>query len=201
MKNRLSEERQLFDPNLFPKGDNRAITAIHKRYANLFTGWALKNFSLKKDEAGEVFDKAVMVFRQKVWNGELIDYKGIAESTLLFALAKNIIRDRYKKSMIYAERYVPLEDEHYETVAQSLENMPYEEVNALFSAAESEREREVRKAFYSLGEKCQQILLMRIVYGYSIEEIAKEMEFKNTDSTKTQKNKCFNKLKSFLGLR
>lgn len=201
MKNRLAIERQLFNPDLFPKGDNRAIEAVYKCYASQFTGWALKNFFLKKEEAEEVFDRAVMVFRRKVWNGELGAYKGLAESTLLFALAKNIIRDRYKKSALYAERYVPLEGEHYETADRSLENLDCGEADVLFDATESEREREVQKAFYSLDEKCREVLLMRIVYGYSMEEIAEKLQFKNPDSAKTQKNKCFNKLKSFLGLR
>ena len=201
MKNRLPTERQLFDPDLFPKGDNGAIEAVHRRHASHFTGWAFKNFSLKREEAEEVFDRAVMVFRRKVWSSELTAYKGIAENTLLFALAKNIIRDRYKKSMLYAERYVPLEDEHYEAADKSLENLACEEVDVLFDAAESEREREVQKAFYSLDEKCREVLMMRIVYGYSMEEIAEKLRFKNPDSAKTQKNKCFNKLKSFLGLR
>jgi DNA-directed RNA polymerase specialized sigma24 family protein len=61
-----------------------------------------------------------------------------------------------------------------------------------------ENENIIQKAVKEMGEPCHTILVKQYWEDKGGEEIALEMNYKNTDTAKTQKYKCIQKLKNEL---
>ena len=62
----------------------------------------------------------------------------------------------------------------------------------------SDRQVQISKMIKSMAEPCGSILKMFYYRGYSMDEIATRMQYKNVNVAKTQKLRCLNKLRNAL---
>ncbi|MEM6829666.1 MAG: sigma-70 family RNA polymerase sigma factor [Bacteroidota bacterium] len=132
-----------------------------------------------EEEAKDVYQEALLAFWQKASSGKLVLTSKI--STYLYSICLNQWRKELdRKSRMSGEE---VDGEEYQT------------------HEEKERFRIVRECIEELGDVCRDVLTYYYFDGLSMQEIAKKMNFANTDTAKTKKYKCKKKLDSLIKSR
>lgn len=84
---------------------------------------------------------------------------------------------------------------------EQVELMPHmrqDSKNALKKLIQQEAFRHVERLLDKIGTNCKQMLIESEYYGYSVEELAERMGFKNARSLSSQKYRCMAKLRELL---
>jgi RNA polymerase sigma factor (sigma-70 family) len=163
------DEKELFER--ICKGDEKALEVIYKKYYRMMTKLVITN-SGTEDEARDVYQDALVVFWQKSRSGNLVLTSKI--STYIYSICQNLWRkelDR-KKRLSNEEKDSP----------ESLD------------LDGPEREKIIAHCMQQLGETCRKVLMYYYFDEMSMQEIADRLGFANTDTAKTKKYKCKQKL-------
>ncbi len=164
-----TNEKDLFDR--IQKGDEKALEFIYKKYYRMMTKLVITN-SGTEEEARDVYQDALVVFWQKARSGNLVLTSKM--STYIYSICQNLWRkelDR-KKRLSNEEK-------------DSAESMDMDS---------PEREQIIAKCMEQLGETCRKVLMFYYFDELSMQEIADKLGFANTDTAKTKKYKCKQKL-------
>ena len=162
-------EKELFER--IQGGDEKALEFVYKKYYRMMTKLVVTN-SGTEDEARDVFQDALVVFWQKARSGKLVLTSKI--STYIYSICQNLWRkelDRKKR----------LSSEERDTSESMDLDSP-------------EREKIIAKCLDQLGETCRKVLMYYYFDDMSMQEIADKLGFANTDTAKTKKYKCKQKL-------
>jgi RNA polymerase sigma factor (sigma-70 family) len=163
------DEKEIFER--IQKGDEKALEFIYKKYYRMMTKLVIAN-SGTEEEALDVYQDALVVFWQKARSGNLVMTAKI--STYIYSVCQNLWRkelDR-KKRLSNEEKDSP-------------------QVMDMDSA---EREMIMAKCLNQLGDTCRKVLMYYYFDEMSMQEIAEKLGFANTDTAKTKKYKCKQKL-------
>ena len=181
MEQTYTEDQQLIAK--IKEGDEASLVEIYKRYRPPFIQWAQGSYKVDEDMAADVFQDAVVCLYRNVVRGKLESLTSSLK-TYLFAIGKNILRKK-------AQTQVALDSDDLWIV----ENLQAEPVDHF---AENDRQRFVARLMNTLGEPCKSILRYYYFKGFSMEAIAREMDYKNENVVKTQKLRCLTSLKSLV---
>jgi len=153
------------------RGDEKALEFVYKKCFRLVAHMIGKNGGTYEDSK-DVCQNAVLVFWQKARSGDLTLTSKI--TTFVYAVARNLwlkeIDRRKKYSLIEKDSGEPM-DVH-----------------------KNEREKIVADCLSQLGEKCRKILMYHYYDELSPQQIADKLKLANSNSAKTQKYKCQQKL-------
>ena len=125
-----------------------------------------------EEEAKDIFQDALVVFWQKARSGKLVMTAKM--STYIYSVCQNLWRkelDR-KKRLSNEEKDVPV-------------RMDFES---------PERAKIIAECLNQIGETCKKVLMYYYFDEMSMQEIADRLGFANTDTAKTKKYKCKQKL-------
>lgn len=178
------------DENLIAQirgGDENKLAAIYRAYRNDFIYWAVRHFSCDEDLAKDVFQVAITIFYENIMSGKLGKLSSSVK-TYLFAIGKNKLHE----NQVRRERDFGIQQHEGRRIKEHFQLDPVEGETA------GEREtlyQTLEKALNELGEPCRTVLEMYYYRQMSIEQIAGALQYKGTDSTKTQKYKCLTRLK------
>jgi len=164
-----TNEKDLFER--IQKGDEKALEFIYKKYYRMMTKLVITN-SGTEEEARDVYQDALVVFWQKARSGNLVLTSKM--STYIYSICQNLWRkelDR-KKRLSNEEK-------------DSAESMDMDG---------PEREKIIARCLEQLGETCRKVLMFYYFDEMSMQEIADKLGFANTDTAKTKKYKCKQKL-------
>jgi RNA polymerase sigma factor (sigma-70 family) len=164
-----TNEKDLFER--IQKGDEKALEFIYKKYYRMMTKLVITN-SGTEEEARDVYQDALVVFWQKARSGNLVLTSKM--STYIYSICQNLWRkelDR-KKRLSNEEK-------------DSAESMDLDS---------PEREKIIARCLEQLGETCRKVLMFYYFDDMSMQEIADKLGFANTDTAKTKKYKCKQKL-------
>ena len=164
-----TNEKDLFER--IQKGDEKALEFIYKKYYRMMTKLVITN-SGTEEEARDVYQDALVVFWQKARSGNLVLTSKM--STYIYSVCQNLWRkelDR-KKRLSNEEK-------------DSAESMDMDG---------PEREKIIARCLEQLGETCRKVLMFYYFDEMSMQEIADKLGFANTDTAKTKKYKCKQKL-------
>ncbi|MDJ1466359.1 sigma-70 family RNA polymerase sigma factor [Cytophagaceae bacterium DM2B3-1] len=169
------------------QGDESKLMAIYRAYRNDFIFWAMRHFSCNEEIAKDVFQVAITIFYENIMSGKLSKLSSSVK-TYLFAIGKNKLHE----NQVARERDLKIQQFEQDKIKDGfqLENMEgetSEEKEGMYKMLE--------KALVELGEPCRSVLEMYYYQDLSIEELATKMDYKSTDSAKTQKYKCLTRLK------
>jgi RNA polymerase sigma-70 factor (ECF subfamily) len=204
-----------FDKILAIKKNNEFLVGkIYGLYRNEFLFFLKKRTSINPDDILEIYQDAFMVLCNKIYENKL-DADNLTSSlkSYLFGvgirIAYNVNRKNGKlhaQDLNEAPRGKQQDpNENYLLSSQAAGNqilkglkieipdMPDDEPNL-----GEENEKIIQKAVHEMGEPCHTILVKQYWEDKRSEEIAIEMNYKNTDTAKTQKYKCIQKLKNEL---
>jgi RNA polymerase sigma factor (sigma-70 family) len=162
-------EKDLFER--IQKGDEKALEFIYKKYYRMMTKLVITN-SGTEEEALDVYQDALVVFWQKARSGNLVLTSKM--STYIYSICQNLWRkelDRKKR----------LTNEEKDTAESMDMDGP-------------EREKIIAQCMEQLGETCRKVLMYYYFDEMSMQEIADKLGFANTDTAKTKKYKCKQKL-------
>ncbi len=161
------------------RGDEKVLDHLYKKYYRMMANIVLSNNGTE-EEAKDVYQEALLAFWQKASSGKLVLTSKI--STYLYSICLNQWRKELeRKSRISGEEVV--DGEEFQT------------------HDERERLRIVQECINELGEVCRGVLTYYYFDGLNMQEIAKKMNFANTDTAKTKKYKCKKKLDSLIKSR
>lgn len=152
-------------------GDEKTLEYLYKKYYRMMTKMVISN-SGSEQEAKDIYQDALVVFWQKAVSGNLVLTSKI--STYIYSICQNLWRkelDR-KKRLTNEEK-------------DSIEYGDHEK---------KERAKIINKCINQLGDTCRRILTYYYFDGLSMQDIADELGFANTNTAKTKKYKCKKKL-------
>lgn len=164
--------------------------AIYRAYRNDFIYWAMRHFSCNEEVAKDVFQVAITIFYENIVSGKLTKLSSSVK-TYLFAIGKNKLHE----NQVARERDLRIQQYEQEKIKsgfqlESVAGETTEEKEAMFGMLE--------KAMNELGEPCRTVLELYYYKDMSIEDIAQKMDYKSSDSAKTQKYKCLTRLKKIV---
>ncbi|MEP2667428.1 MAG: sigma-70 family RNA polymerase sigma factor [Cyclobacteriaceae bacterium] len=163
------DEKEIFER--IKNGDEKALEFIYKKYYRMMTKLVMTN-SGTEDEARDVYQDALVVFWQKARSGKLVLTSKI--STYVYSICQNLWRkelDRKKRLSHEAK-----------------------DSSVSIDMDSPEREKIMAKCLNQLGETCRKVLMYYYFDEMSMQEIADRLGFANTDTAKTKKYKCKQKL-------
>ncbi|MDJ1500529.1 RNA polymerase sigma factor [Xanthocytophaga agilis] len=169
------------------QGDESKLMAIYRAYRNDFIFWAMRHFSCNEEIAKDVFQVAITIFYENIMSGKLSKLSSSVK-TYLFAIGKNKLHE----NQVARERDLKIQQFEQDKIKdgfqlENIEGETSEEKEGMYKMLE--------KALVELGEPCRTVLEMYYYQDLSIEELATKMDYKSTDSAKTQKYKCLTRLK------
>ncbi len=162
-------EKEVFER--IKNGDEKALEVIYKKYYRMMTKLVISN-SGTEEEARDVYQDALVVFWQKARSGNLVMTAKM--STYIYSICQNLWRkelDRKKR----------LSNEEKDSSHSMDMDGP-------------ERNKIIAQCLDQLGETCRKVLMYYYFDEMSMQEIADKLGFANTDTAKTKKYKCKQKL-------
>ena len=152
-------------------GEEKALEYLYKKYYRMMTKLVVSN-SGTEYEAKDIFQEALIVFWQKATSGKLVLTSKI--STYLYSICLNLWRKELDRK-------------------GRLTNTESDEVQYM-DHDRQERIKVIHDCIAELGETCQKVLSYYYFDRMSMVEIAKKLNFANTDTAKTKKYKCKKRL-------
>jgi RNA polymerase sigma factor (sigma-70 family) len=153
------------------QGDEKALEYLYRKYFSMMKRSILKNNG-SEDEAKDIFQDALIVFWQKVTSGNLVLSSKI--STYLYSICQNLWRKELDR-----KKRLSNEEKDEEVFPKN---------------DEEERLKIVTDCINQLGDTCKKILTYHYFDGLPMSEIADKLGFSNTDTAKTKKYKCKQRL-------
>jgi RNA polymerase sigma-70 factor (ECF subfamily) len=159
------------------------LKRIYVSYRHEFFLWAIRNYKCTPEDAEEIYQQTMIIFYENIVFEKL---KAITTEvkTYIFSIGKNKIREYLRKKKL----------------SELPDHSDYFIDNSLFYGSdEHEYENKlnlVEHCITQLGEPCKSILVQFYYQKKSMSDIADHLNYKNSDSMKTQKFKCIQRLKS-----
>jgi RNA polymerase sigma factor (sigma-70 family) len=163
------DEKEIFER--ICKGDERALEFLYKKYYRMMTKMVITN-SGTEEEARDIYQEALVVFWQKAVSGKLVLTSKM--STFIYSICQNLWRkelDR-KKRLSNEEKDQPV----------------------TIDTESEERNKIIARCIDQLGDTCKKVLMYYYFEEMSMQEIADKLGLANTDTAKTKKYKCKQKL-------
>ncbi len=152
-------------------GDEKTLEYLYKKYYRMMTKMVISN-SGSEQEAKDIYQDALVVFWQKAVSGNLVLTSKI--STYIYSICQNL----WRKELDRKKRLTNEEKDSIEYVEHD----------------KQERAKIINKCIHQLGDTCRKILMYYYFDGLSMQDIADQLGFANTNTAKTKKYKCKKKL-------
>ncbi|MEM9857840.1 MAG: sigma-70 family RNA polymerase sigma factor [Bacteroidota bacterium] len=175
---RKSKEQELF--SALQAGQKDAILTLYRGHKRDFIKWCKRSFNLEEEDAADLYQDTVIIFYNNLRNGKLTDLTSSLK-TYLFAIGKHLalkMIERKSKMVVSEDMYDP-----------SLSYIPVD----LFE--EADKKKVIAKILNQMGEPCKSILTLFYFHGFSMDVIARRLNYKNEHVVKSQKLRCFKTLK------
>ncbi len=163
------DENEIFER--IQKGDEKALEIIYQKYYRMMTKLVVSN-SGTEDEARDIYQDALIVFWQKATSGNLVLTSKI--STYIYSVCQNL----WRKELERKKRLTNEEKDSSETIDHD----------------SGERNKIIALCIDQLGDTCKKVLMYYYFDDMSMQDIADKLGFANTDTAKTKKYKCKQKL-------
>ncbi len=163
------------------RGDETPLYDLYRAYRNEFITWSRNNYKSSDEQAKDAFQDAMLDFHQNVLTGKLTELTSSLK-TYIFQIGKHKILNIQKKEsrMTYHDAL------HLINNGELLQFM--EEENKAYT------QEQISVAIEKLPEDCQKVLKLYYFNEYDMDSIAREMNYKNSDTAKSKKSLCMKNL-------
>ncbi|MBP6456678.1 MAG: sigma-70 family RNA polymerase sigma factor [Chitinophagaceae bacterium] len=179
IKDWIGDERLL---RSLAKGDSPAIKQIYKECFPTVLKMMIA-YNKTEEDAYDIFQEAMTILYKKSKDEQFSLTCKL--STFLVAISKNLLFKKFEKEKKERQSLTQSESEIIQSHDVEIEH---------FLALE-ENVKKLRLAVASLGQPCAGIITSFYIDNKSMQEIAEEYNYSNTDTAKNQKYKCLNRLK------
>ena len=157
-----------------------ALRFIYRQYFPMINYFIIKNNG-DEHEAKDIFQDTVVVLFENIRAGKFELRSKI--KTYLYSVSRRL----WLKRLTELGRSISRIDELEEFLVFEEEAIAFEEAEEKFGI--------MKQALQLLGEPCRGIIEAFYINNLSMQEITDKFGYTNTDNTKNQKYKCFNRLK------
>ena len=168
---------------LMKNNDPRGLSSLYEKFRSEFVHWIVKFSRCTTEDSKEYYQAAIMILYDNVHAGKL-EMLNSSLKTYLFGIGKNLAWNSYRQEL----RKRTAGAEFY------LMNHVQEESTSDLLTQETNLEL-VSLCFNKLGDPCHQLLDLYYYKKRSMDEIAGQLDYKNTDTAKNQKYKCMERLR------
>lgn len=168
----------------FQKNHHQELRAFYRSSRDGFMDWAHKRFDTDDDTLKDVFQDAVIALYNRVVSDRVDDIEAVPEA-YLFGIAKNLM---LKKSIKL--RKMILSDNVTDFYREKSESQLID-----FYHDQHDRKK-LKDALARLNDSCRKIIELFYYNRYSMEAIAEEFGYDNTNVVKSRKYQCMKELKS-----
>lgn len=161
-------------------GSEAALVDTYTLYRDEFMAWSVRHYSISDELAKDVFQDAIIDFYQNIQSGQL-EVLNSSVKTYLFQIAKYKIINLLKRD----RRQTYLED----TKLINSESQDYMQDQEIKYKLE-----DITIAMSNLPADCQRLLKLYYFKEYDMPSIARELNYKNSDTAKSKKSVCMKKL-------
>ena len=170
-------------------GRDQTLRLLYRKYRQHFMNWAKPRFSLDETILEDAFQDALEVFYRNVVSGKLTTLSAPLENYLAGIGRLKLLQYLDKNSRIeYPEN---ISEEQSTSIENFLETLVEQET-------ETEKIFHLKRGFDQLSDTCQLLLTKRFYENKSIEDIAKEMNYENANTTSAALSRCLKNLKKLL---
>lgn len=171
---------------LIQEDNPEGLSILYKTFRTEFIQWIAKFSHCSREDAQEFFQATIIIVYDNIKAGKLNELHSSLK-TYMFGIGKNLAWNSYRqdlrKQKSGAEFYV------MSHVAEEIEDEQ--------SIHESNLEL-VNQCFRRLGEPCHTLLDLYYYQKRNMDEIAGQLDYKNTDTAKNQKYKCMERLRKMV---
>lgn len=165
-------------------GDRSDLGVVYKAYREEFIYWLTKNYQCDMDEAKDLYQYAILVFYKNTVDGKL-DTLSSSIKTYLFAIGKNQVLKKAKQNSRFS--YHIIDNVMDQTDDARHDKLVYE-ANLTY----------VHEAMQELSDPCKKLIQLTYFHKLSMDEITKQLGYKNSNTTKNLKYKCVQRLKKII---
>lgn len=166
----------------------RAVKQLYEQCFHLARFGKTKYRQLDDDDVVSAYNSAILAVRNQILNGAFRGDSAI--QTYLNRIFMNrcidILRTQSSNPIELVERLPESTDDSQDLLSRW---------------AVEEQVEEVKQKLLQLGSACQQILMYSEYLGYSSDEIAEAIGFKNANSVNSKKYACLQKLRELMGVK
>ncbi|MGN0187291.1 MAG: RNA polymerase sigma factor [Paludibacteraceae bacterium] len=169
----------------FRNDNQRIITTFYSSHRQVFFNNIGSYYRIyNADLLSEIFQEAVFRLWKNIKEEKLTEEKLTTSlAGYLYSIGKIVALEIFRRE----DMCVELDEDKLATINSDADGL---------WGWESEQERAVREIVYAMKEPCASLLLMFYWDKLSWETIAKQLDYKDANSAKTQKYKCLQKLKT-----
>lgn len=162
-------------------GDYKEVVTFYDRYKKDFVRWAIRKFSVTKDDALDIFQDTMIALLKNIRKGKIekFDY---SVKAYFYAIGKNLLLNKVKFEKRYDNE---IDESTVEKIAQVL----------VFPDKVEHNTQLIDQLLNKLGEPCYTILKLFYYHNYSLESIAREIGSKRANVARSQKARCIKSLK------
>ncbi len=161
------------------QGDKVELEKVYKMHRTVFIKWICSKFRVTDDEGNDLYHQSILIFYENILAGKLTELKSSIR-TYLMAVGKNKVYEMLR----YQHRQSANPSEHLPDQTIEDETDQTDEMITLS-----------RKALRLLGDPCKTLLELYYYHKQSMQEIARQLGYKNENTTKNQKYKCLLRLR------
>ena len=181
---RSAEEPSIIEQ--IKSGSEKEFIDIYSRYREEFVIWIRKKFDLTTDEAKDIYQMTIISFYENIMEGKL-KILNSSLKTYLFAIGKNKALENKRYSRKFS-------GEPRERVLQNVEQPSEFETEEEQKLFEKNLET-VELCLGELGDPCKTILEDFYYHKQDMQHIMERLGYKTTDTVKTIKYKCMQRLR------
>ncbi len=167
------------------RNESAAMNEIYRRYYDSLVKWIVSRGGLDVD-AEDAFQEAVLVLYQKSQDEAFCLSASIG--TYLFAICKRLWLKKLNhkdKNNIY----------FFDEFPEDLDQQSQEDEDIQLLQEKESHYLQLSQSLEKLGSPCKELLQAFYIENKSMQDIATQFSYTNTDNAKTQKYKCLNRLK------
>jgi RNA polymerase sigma-70 factor (ECF subfamily) len=179
----MDKEAELI--RLIAEGDQKTLKAVYGQHRSSFISWSIKNYNCSEFNAKEAYQYAFFIFYSKIRSGE-IKYLSSSIRTYIYAVGKNHVLQEYRNN---SKLTFNINDQILGSENDDVEVKLEKE--AKYNSIEN--------GLKQLGDPCRTVLLMFYYGKADLNLIASKLGYRNTDTVKTLKYKCIQRLKKLVG--
>lgn len=163
---------------------NKTLQEIYSLYREDCIAFIKTQYQLDEDVAVEIFQLTVIVFYDNIISGKLVSLD-VELKTYLMGIARYKCYELFKKR----KKEVKIENNDISLLDLYVLEDGEDEDN-------SEQIQMLSKSLATLGSPCNEIIQLYYYHKKNMEEITRQLDYKNADTTKNLKYKCLKRLQN-----
>jgi RNA polymerase sigma factor (sigma-70 family) len=171
-------------------GDNKVLEHLYKEYRIVFTSWFTKYYNLSSDDAIEIYQNSFTIFYFNVRNGKIKELNSSLK-TYLFAIGKNLVKEKYRSDIKYSKIEFDAEE-------LLLENSSFTVGNILDEYLKSDQIKMVRNLLEKIGDPCKKLLTLIFIKNFSFDSVVKVMNYSDERVARKRKSVCLQKMRDLV---